>query len=180
MLSTHVELVPYPGTFIQNVQSRDKEMFYCFLCDNFIYFWTHLYPFFYSVTCWWSYLCDYITITLYLHPVCITVHTLMKNNVTVCLMMMNTNNDPDMSAVCFVCFYIHNHEALFIPFFHYYSQLHNINIFEDDHRNLLMFTSITKTATIFDMFSLAFRWLTSFLYYWTQCHKNKSEFEHIL
>jgi len=27
MLSTHVELVPYPGTFIQNVQSWDKEMF---------------------------------------------------------------------------------------------------------------------------------------------------------
>jgi hypothetical protein len=27
MLSPHVELVPYPGTFIQNVQSWDKEMF---------------------------------------------------------------------------------------------------------------------------------------------------------
>jgi len=27
MLSTRVELVPYPGNFIQNVQSWDKGMF---------------------------------------------------------------------------------------------------------------------------------------------------------
>ena len=107
-------------------------------------------------------------------------YTVMKCDFTVCLMMMNTNNDSDMSAVCFVCFCIHNHGALFIPFFHHYIQLHNNNIFEDDQRNLLMFTSITKTPSMFEMCSLAFRWLTSFLYYWTHCHKNKSEFEHIL
>ena len=80
----------------------------------------------------------------------------MKNDVTVCLMMMNTNNDSDISAVCFVCFHIHNHEALIIPFFHHYIQLHN-NIFEDDQRNLLMFTSVTKTPRMSDMWSLAFR-----------------------
>lgn len=76
-------------------------------------------------------------------------YTLMKCDFTVCLMMTNTNNA--------VCFHIHNHgpcsfcSSIIIS---------NNNIFEDQ-KNLLMFTSIIKTPTMFDMCSLAFRWLTS-------------------
>jgi hypothetical protein len=42
MLLTHMELVPYPGIFIQNVQSWDKGFFICFMGQSDFFLKTYI------------------------------------------------------------------------------------------------------------------------------------------
>lgn len=191
MLSTHVELAPYPGIFIQNVVMGQRDVLVLSLGKSNFYSGKYLSLLILCTLQMVSFiwLCynhiipapsmhnSLLLVSPFSTALFIYTHEMWFHCM---LMMRNTNTDSVMSAVCWTCFCIHNRGGFFIPFCHHYIQFHNNSIFEDDRRNLLIFTSITKTPTMLDMCSLVFWWLTSFWYYWTQCHKNKPEFENIL